>query len=89
MSEKTLNDWQAAATALKIDGQAFINGRRCSSSSGETRPTLNPAIGEALTNVAYCDRHFPCHIRKRCMVTNGADRSQDDTSALGRTHRKA
>ena len=23
MSEKTLNDWQVAATALKIDGQAF------------------------------------------------------------------
>ena len=55
MSEKTLNDWQVAATALKIDGQAFINGRRCSSSSGETRPTLNPANGEALTNVAYCN----------------------------------
>ena len=55
MSEKTLNDWQAAATALKIDGQAFINGHRCSSLSGETRPTLNPANGEALTNVAYCN----------------------------------
>lgn len=55
MSEKTLNDWQAAAMELKIDGQAFINGRRCSSSSGETRPTLNPANGETLTEVAYCN----------------------------------
>ena len=55
MSERTLNEWQAAATALKIDGRAFINGRRCSSSSGEARPTLNPANGETLTNVAYCN----------------------------------
>ena len=55
MHEKTLTDWQAAAAKIQIDGRAFLNGQRSDSLSGETRPTMNPANGKKVAEVAYCD----------------------------------
>jgi 4-guanidinobutyraldehyde dehydrogenase / NAD-dependent aldehyde dehydrogenase len=54
MTEKTLADWQQAATEINIDGRALINGKRVDAISGETRTTVNPATGEALAEVANC-----------------------------------
>jgi 4-guanidinobutyraldehyde dehydrogenase/NAD-dependent aldehyde dehydrogenase len=54
MTNMTKADWLAAARALRIDGRAFINGRSVGALSGETRPTLNPANGLELAQVAYC-----------------------------------
>jgi acyl-CoA reductase-like NAD-dependent aldehyde dehydrogenase len=53
-SENTLKAWQAAAADIQIDGRAFINGQRSDSLSGETRPTINPANGNEIAEVAYC-----------------------------------
>ena len=55
MPEKTLTDWQSAAAKIQIDGRAFLNGQRSDSLSGETRPTMNPANGKKVAEVAYCD----------------------------------
>ena len=55
MPEKTLTNWQSAAAEIQIDGRAFLNGQRSDSLSGETRPTLNPANGKKVAEVAYCD----------------------------------
>ena len=55
MPEKTLTNWQSAAAEIQIDGRAFLNGQRSDSLSGETRPTLNPATGKKVAEVAYCD----------------------------------
>jgi 4-guanidinobutyraldehyde dehydrogenase/NAD-dependent aldehyde dehydrogenase len=54
MLEKTVTDWQTAAAELDIDGRAYINGRLTDALSGETRPTLNPANGQKLAEVANC-----------------------------------
>lgn len=55
MSEKNLQDWQAAANNIQIDGRAFLNGRRSDSLSGETRSSINPANGNELVDVSYCN----------------------------------
>lgn len=54
MAEKSLADWQSAAEKIHIDGRALINGERVNALSGETRPTVNPATGQPLAEVAYC-----------------------------------
>jgi acyl-CoA reductase-like NAD-dependent aldehyde dehydrogenase len=54
MSGKSRAEWQAAAKALKIDGRAFIDGRRTAALSGESRPSINPANGQRLVDVASC-----------------------------------
>lgn len=54
MLDKTMTDWQALAGQLNFEGRAFINGRYVDALSGETRPTLNPANGQELVNVALC-----------------------------------
>ncbi len=54
MTNMTKADWQAAASVLRIDGRAFINGRSVAALSGETRPTFNPGNGRELAQVAYC-----------------------------------
>ncbi|MED5295358.1 MAG: aldehyde dehydrogenase [Pseudomonadota bacterium] len=46
---------EAAIATLKLPHQAFIDGRFVDALSGETFTTLNPATGEALTQVAACD----------------------------------
>jgi len=54
MLDKTVTDWQAASRKLAFEGRAFINGRYVDALSGSTRPTLNPANGKVLTEVASC-----------------------------------
>jgi 4-guanidinobutyraldehyde dehydrogenase/NAD-dependent aldehyde dehydrogenase len=54
MLDRTTTDWQALAGQLKIEGRAFINGRYVDALSGETRPTVNPANGSRLVEVALC-----------------------------------
>jgi acyl-CoA reductase-like NAD-dependent aldehyde dehydrogenase len=55
MLDKTIIDWQQDAERLAIERRAFINGRYVDALSGKTRPTLNPANGETLAEVASCD----------------------------------
>ena len=54
MLDKTVTDWRAASTQLAFEGRAFINGRYVHALSGATRPTMNPANGSELTQVASC-----------------------------------
>ena len=54
MLEKTKTDWQATASELHIESRAYINGRFVDALSGQTRPTLNPADGKTLAEVANC-----------------------------------
>lgn len=54
MSKPTLADWQRRAAALTIEGRAFINGRYADAIAGKCRPSLNPATGEPLAEVASC-----------------------------------
>jgi 4-guanidinobutyraldehyde dehydrogenase/NAD-dependent aldehyde dehydrogenase len=52
--DKTKKDWGSLAGSLGIEGRAFINGRYEHALSGETRPTVNPADGRKLADVANC-----------------------------------
>jgi acyl-CoA reductase-like NAD-dependent aldehyde dehydrogenase len=54
MLDRTATDWQALASQLDIEGRAFINGRYVDALSGATRPTVNPANGQQITDVALC-----------------------------------
>ena len=54
MLDKTMTNWQAAADGLNIEGRAFINGQMTDALSGETRPSINPATGVKLADVAKC-----------------------------------
>ena len=54
MLDRTATDWQALASQLEIEGRAFINGRYVDALSGATRPTVNPANGQQITDVALC-----------------------------------
>lgn len=54
MLDRTATDWQAMAGKLAIESRAFINGRFVDALSGETRPTVNPANGRDLAEVALC-----------------------------------
>ena len=54
MLDKTVTDWRAAALELEIEGRAFVDGRYVDALSGQTRPTINPANGQQLANVALC-----------------------------------
>jgi acyl-CoA reductase-like NAD-dependent aldehyde dehydrogenase len=52
--DKTRTDWRQAASELSIEGRAFIGGSYVDSLSGETRPTINPANGDPLAEIAVC-----------------------------------
>ena len=54
MLDRTATDWRQLAGDLDIEGRAFINGRFVDALSGETRPTVNPANGRELAEVAVC-----------------------------------
>jgi len=54
MLDRTLTDWRKAADQLDIESRAFIDGRYTDAQSGETRPTLDPATGRVLAEVACC-----------------------------------
>jgi len=55
MLDKTVTDWQAEAGQLQIEGRAFIDGEYVAAASGATRPTINPANGRPLADIALCD----------------------------------
>ena len=54
MSDRTTQEWNAAAANLNIEARAFINGQYRDALSGETRSTVNPANGATLAQVASC-----------------------------------
>jgi acyl-CoA reductase-like NAD-dependent aldehyde dehydrogenase len=54
MTDLSAKDWQQAATSIRIDGRALINGQRVDALSGATRTTFNPANGQPIVEVASC-----------------------------------
>ena len=48
-------NWHEKATQIAIEGRAFINGKNVNALSGKTQTTFNPANGNPLAEVAYCD----------------------------------
>jgi gamma-glutamyl-gamma-aminobutyraldehyde dehydrogenase len=50
----TRAEWQARAAALKIRGQAFIDGRYVDAASGKTFDCVSPIDGRVITAVAEC-----------------------------------
>ncbi|UTA47804.1 aldehyde dehydrogenase [Simiduia sp. 21SJ11W-1] len=54
MADLTFKDWCARAESISIEGRAFIDGAYVDAASGNTRPTINPATGETLAQVASC-----------------------------------
>jgi 4-guanidinobutyraldehyde dehydrogenase/NAD-dependent aldehyde dehydrogenase len=55
MSTLTHQDWEQRASALKIEGRAFINGEYTNALSGATFDCLSPIDGRLLARVASCD----------------------------------
>jgi len=51
---KPAPDWHAAASALRIDGRAFVGGRRIAAASGETFAKSSPIDGRRLADIARC-----------------------------------
>lgn len=56
MTRSTLTDWQARATALQIEGRAFIDGQYTAAVSGQTFECRSPIDGRLLAQVASCDQ---------------------------------
>ena len=50
----TAIQYRTAASRLELPRQAFIDGAFCNASDGRTFPSLNPATGELIANVAHC-----------------------------------
>jgi len=48
-------DWQALADALTPRTQAFVDGAFRDARSGRTEPTIAPATGQVIADVAECD----------------------------------
>jgi 4-(gamma-glutamylamino)butanal dehydrogenase len=51
----TAEDYAAIAAGLSFSGNAFIDGAFRPAASGKTFPTMNPATGKTLAEVAACD----------------------------------
>ncbi len=52
---RTRADWQALADALAPRTQAFVDGAFRDARDGRTEPTIDPATGRAIADVAECD----------------------------------
>src|SRR5690606_35151080 len=50
----TLDEYRAIADGLKIQTQSFIGGAFRPALSGQTLPTINPATGAVLAEIAAC-----------------------------------
>ncbi|MFT5399173.1 MAG: gamma-glutamyl-gamma-aminobutyraldehyde dehydrogenase, partial [Gammaproteobacteria bacterium] len=50
----TLNEYQAIAKKLDLPGNAFIDGKYQPAKSKKTFPSINPATGKTLANIAAC-----------------------------------
>lgn len=48
-------DLKAAVSTLSFETRAFVDGTFVNAASGKTFPTVNPATGKIITNVASCD----------------------------------
>jgi len=55
MDTVTPRDWHARATALRIEGRAYIDGRYVPALSGKTFPAVDQANGRTLAQIAECD----------------------------------
>ena len=47
--------WERSATALKIEGRAFINGRHVGAQSGRSFDDISPINGKVIGQVARCE----------------------------------
>ncbi len=54
MDSENLIDWHARAKTLKIDGRAFINGKRVHAADGQTFECFSPIDNRKLIDVASC-----------------------------------
>ena len=52
MTDYTLDFWMAKAAGLKLRTEHFIDGAYLPSADGRRFPTINPATGETITEVA-------------------------------------
>lgn len=53
---RSRQDWSALADGLSPRTHAFISGRPVPAADGRTRPTISPASGKVLADVADCGR---------------------------------
>lgn len=56
MNAPTREDFLKAASALRFETRAFIDGQYVASASGKTFESINPATGRVLTSIAECDQ---------------------------------
>jgi 4-(gamma-glutamylamino)butanal dehydrogenase len=52
---QTRGDWEAMAATLAPQAGAFVDGRYAPAASGRTFPSVNPATGATVAEVASCD----------------------------------
>ena len=50
----TESEFEAIASSIDLPSNAFINGKFMSAKSGKTMPSINPATGKVITDVAAC-----------------------------------
>ncbi|WP_260854157.1 aldehyde dehydrogenase [Paraburkholderia sp. BCC1886] len=55
MSIPQASVWRERAANLRPEGRAFINGQYVQARSGKTFPTINPATGQTIAQIAECD----------------------------------
>jgi gamma-glutamyl-gamma-aminobutyraldehyde dehydrogenase/4-guanidinobutyraldehyde dehydrogenase/NAD-dependent aldehyde dehydrogenase len=55
LKETEMSTWHERASALKIDGRAFIGGERVEAASGQQFDDFSPVDGRLLCQVARCD----------------------------------
>ena len=53
---RSRQDWSALADGLSLRTHAFVDGRPVAARDGRTRPTVAPASGKVLADVADCGR---------------------------------
>jgi gamma-glutamyl-gamma-aminobutyraldehyde dehydrogenase len=53
---RSRQDWSAIADGLSLRTHAFVDGRPVPARDGSTRPTVSPASGKVLADVADCGR---------------------------------
>ncbi|PRA12342.1 aldehyde dehydrogenase PuuC [Arthrobacter sp. MYb211] len=83
MRNQTLSSWDAAANALRIDGRAFIGGRRQEASSGIQRLTTSPIDNRELALLSSCGQE------EVDLAVSAARRSFPAWSRSGAESRKA
>ena len=48
-------NWKKLSTNLKLDGRAFINGKRVAATSGTHFDCISPINGKKIAEIARCD----------------------------------